>query len=145
MDKVIGLDLGTNTIGIAVSDVLGIAHPKETFRFDRRKYDLAASHVIALTNELNIKEIAIGLPLRLNGSISDMSEDVTNFVKMLTELDSSLKIEYVDERLTTVSAHKSISELGLNHEKRKAVVDQVSAVEILDTYLRKKEFANGGN
>jgi len=145
MTKAIGLDLGTTTIGIAISDSIGIAHPRETFRFQPRKYEEAVKHVVDFAKEENIKEIAIGLPLRLNGESSDMSVDVEIFVKMLKEADNSLVINLVDERLTTVSAHKVINDLGLNHNKRKAVVDQISACEILDAYIRRKEFANGGN
>lgn len=143
MDKVLGLDLGTVTVGIAASDILGIVHPVKTFKFPHRKYDLAVSEIMNILAERDIKEIVIGMPLRLNGKDSDMSKDVEAFITLLKEKNPSLIIETMDERLSTVQAHKSINMMGLSHDKRKAVVDQISAVEILDAYLRKKEYANG--
>ena len=140
MDKVLGLDLGTNTIGIAYSDSIGIPHAIETFRFKFRHYDEALNRVFQILADKEIKEIVIGLPLKLNGKDSNMSEDVKAFVKMIQDKDNSLKIEFGDERLSTVEAHRTINELGLNANKRKAVVDQIAATEILDTYLRKKAY-----
>lgn len=143
MERVLGIDLGTVTIGLAYSDSLGIPHAIETFRFKPKRYEDALKRVLDILEDKDINEIAIGLPLRLNGTTSDMAEDVKVFVNMLKEAKTELKIEFVDERLSTKEAHRTINTLGLSHDKRKAVVDQISASEILDTYLRKKAYENG--
>ena len=75
MNKVIGLDLGTRTLGIAKSDVLGFVHGVETLRFPPNQYIIARQRVIALVKELGTKEIALGYPLHLNGEKSEMSEN----------------------------------------------------------------------
>ena len=143
MNKAIGLDLGKKTLGIAISDVLGIAHPLETFRFERFDFEKASDRVIELTKEKGIKEIALGYPLRLNNTVSEMSENVLSFQKLLLSKDSSLEITLIDERLSTVEAHNTLSFLDVNHQTRKDNIDTLAAIEILDTYLRRKN--NGIN
>ena len=74
MNKVIGLDLGTKTLGIAKSDVLGFVHGVETFRFPANQYIVARQHVLEVVKTIGTKEIALGYPLHLNGEKSEMSE-----------------------------------------------------------------------
>lgn len=145
MNKVLGLDLGTTTLGIAKSDTLGFVHGVETFRFDRNQYIVARKHVLNICDELDIHEIVIGLPLHLNGQISEMATNCIRFKEDLLKDNPSLRIEMIDERLSTVTAHKNINEFGYNHDKRKQNVDKIAACIILDTYLRKKENNNGTN
>ena len=140
MKKVLGLDLGTNTLGIAQSDSLGFVHGVETFHFPRNQFIVARQHVLQLVEEKEIDEIAIGLPLHLSGNMSEMGESCLRFRDDLLKANPSLKIEMVDERLSTVSAHNSINERGMNHQQRKENVDKIAACVILDTYIRKKEF-----
>ena len=71
-DKVIGLDLGTTTLGIAYSDVFGFVHGIETFRFPKNQYIVARKHVLELCEKMDIYEIVIGLPLHLSGEMSEM-------------------------------------------------------------------------
>lgn len=138
-DKVIGLDLGTTTLGIAYSDVFGFVHGIETFRFPKNQYIVARKHVLELLEKMGIKEIAIGLPLHLSGSMSEMANNVMRFREDLLKEKSDLIINTVDERLTSVSANRSISEQGMNHKQRKESVDRIAACIILDTYIRMKE------
>ena len=139
VNKAIGLDLGTTTLGIAYNDALGFVHGVETFRFPKNQYIVARKHVHEIVEKMMIKEIAIGLPLHLSGEMSEMANNVLRFIEDLKAEDPSLDIHTVDERLSSVSANNTISELGFNHEKRKQSVDRIAACVILDTYIRMKE------
>ena len=139
MNKVIGLDLGTKTLGIAKSDALGFVHGVETFRFPFKQYIVARQHVLDVVKEIGTKEIALGYPLHLSGETSEMSETVLRFKDDLLAMDPSLDIHLVDERLSSVTANNSISERGMNHNQRKDNVDKIAACVILDTFIRTKE------
>jgi putative Holliday junction resolvase len=139
MDKILGLDLGTKRLGIAISDVLGIAHPLETFHYEDKAYKKAKERVVTLIKENNIKEIALGLPLNMSGSESEMSDTVRIFKEKLMEEIPDIKVELVDERLTSVSAHRALKDLGMNSKNQRKVVDMIAAQEILDTYIRMKK------
>ena len=139
MNKVIGLDLGTKTLGIAKSDVLGFVHGVETFRFPANQYIVARQHVLDVVKTVGTKEIALGYPLHLSGTKSEMSETVLRFKEDLEKMDPELDIHLVDERLTSVTANQSISDRGMNHQQRKDNVDKIAACIILDTYIRTKE------
>ncbi len=139
MNKVIGLDLGTRTLGIAKSDVLGFVHGVETFRFPPNQYIIARQHVLDVVKEIGTKEIALGYPLHLSGEQSEMSENVIRFRDDLLAMDSTLDIHLVDERLSSVTANQSISQRGMNHDQRRQNVDKIAACVILDTYIRTKE------
>lgn len=143
MNKVLGLDLGTTTLGIANSDVLGFVHGIETFRFPKNQYIVARKHVHEIVAKLGIKEIAIGLPLHLSGNMSEMANNVMRFIEDLKAEDPTLDIHTVDERLSSVSANNTISALGMNHDQRKQSVDRIAACVILDTYIRMKENKHG--
>ena len=139
LNQVLGLDLGTTTLGIAYSDAFGFVHGIETFRFDRNQYIVARKHVLELLDKMMINEVAIGLPLHLSGEMSEMANNVMRFREDLLKERPSLIINTVDERLTSVMANNSISEQGYNHKKRKESVDRIAACIILDTYVRMKE------
>jgi len=138
MNKVIGLDLGKKTCGIAYSDTLGFVHGIETYRFKPFDYEDCAKHVHEVAKEKGIKEFALGLPLHLSGEMSEMANNVMTFKKLLEEKDNTYVIELVDERYSSVIANNTISTLNMSHDKRKQVVDTYAACEILDTYIRKK-------
>ena len=138
MKQILGLDLGTTTLGIATNDYLGFVHGVETFRFDRNQYIVARKHVLELCDKMMINKIVIGLPKHLNNTPSEMSENVLRFKEDLLEANPNLTIDLCDERLSTVSAHKSLNELNVNHKQRKDSVDRIAACIILDTYLAMK-------
>ena len=139
MNKAIGLDLGTTTLGIAQSDTLGFVHGVETFHFIKGQYSKARERVHKLVSDTGIKEIALGYPLHMSGEEGERALSTKKFMEDLLKEDSSLNIVLVDERLTTVSAHKTLNELGVNHKQRKESVDRLAACEILDFYLRRRE------
>ena len=136
--KYLALDLGTKTLGVAYNDALGFVHGLETFRFDKNQYIVARKHVIELTEKMMINDLVIGYPLHLSGEQSEMSQVVLRFKEDLLKEKPLLNIELVDERLSSVTANKSISERGMNHQQRKDNVDKIAACVILDTYLRMK-------
>ena len=143
MNKAIGLDLGTVTLGIASSDILGFVHGIETFRFTKGQYSKARERVHQIVAQTGIKEIALGYPINMNGEEGERALSSKKFKEDLEKEDPTLKIILVDERLTSVSANRTISELGYSHEKRKQVVDRMAACEILDFYLKRRENTNG--
>ena len=138
MEKYIGLDLGTTTLGVATSDVLGFVHGVETFRFPKEAYSQARDYVHKLVEKTGIKNLVIGLPINMDGSQGFRADSSKKFKEDLLKEDSTLKIELVDERLTTVSAHKTLNQLNVSGQQRKGAVDRIAACEILDFYLRMK-------
>ena len=87
-----------------------------------------------------INDVVIGLPLHLSGEQSEMSQNCLRFKEDLLKERPTLNIEMMDERLSSVTANKNISERGMNHQQRKDNVDRIAACIILDTYLRMKGF-----
>jgi len=141
MEKYLGLDLGTTTLGVAQSDSLGFVHGVETFRFPKEAYSQARAHVHELVAKTGIKNLVIGLPINMDGSQGFRAESSKRFKEDLLKEDSTLNIFLQDERLTTVSAHKTLNTLGVNSKQRKESVDRLAACEILDFFLR----THGGN
>ena len=138
MDKIIGLDLGKKTLGIACSDVLGIAHGVETYRFKAFDYEDAANYIDKMAKIRGVNTFALGLPLHLSGEMSEMANNVMKFKELLLAKNKDYKIELVDERFSSVIANNAISAMNMNHEQRKQNVDTIAATEILETYLRMK-------
>lgn len=142
----IALDVGTKTVGVAISDLSGfLASPLITLRFESEDYDHALDQIEALLKEYPVNAIILGYPKHMNGSIGDGGRR-SEFFKEEIEKFTSVPVILWDERLTTVSAHKSLMQSNMRNEKRKKVVDQVAAVTMLQEYLdqqRQKEQING--
>ena len=142
----IALDVGTKTVGVASSDLSGfLASPLITLRFESEDYDHALDQIEALLKEYPVNAIILGYPKHMNGSIGDGGRR-SEFFKEEIEKFTSVPVILWDERLTTVSAHKSLMQSNMRNEKRKKVVDQVAAVTMLQEYLdqqRQKEQVNG--
>jgi putative Holliday junction resolvase len=131
--RVLGLDLGTKTIGLAVSDELGItAQGLATLERRSLKKDLEA--LAAKVEDYGVERFVIGLPLNMDGSEGPRAEATRKFGTAL-EQATSRPIIYWDERLTTVAAHRSLSEADVSGRKRKEVIDQVAAMLILQGWL----------
>lgn len=138
-EKVLGLDLGTKTLGVAMSDALGIAHGKENFRFLEKAYRQAIAHVVELCSTYGIKTIALGYPLNMDGSAGESAKRSERFKEELEEAIPGIKVVLVDERLTTVMATRRLLEADISRAKRKEVIDQQAAVAILENYLAREE------
>lgn len=138
MEKYIGLDLGTVTLGIATSDSLGFVHGLETFRFQKEAYSQARKRVHEIVASTGIKNIVIGLPINMDGSQGWRAESSIKFKDDLLSEDPTLKIDLQDERMTSISAHKTLYEMNVSTKKHKETVDRLAACEILDFYIRMK-------
>ena len=140
MKKVLGLDLGSRTCGIAMSDILGmIAHGVETFRFKPDDYLTCAKHVKEIVEENDIETIVLGLPKHMNGDIGERGQISIEFKKQLEEMIEGINVILIDERLTTVEAHKTMNFLNVNKHKKRNIVDTISAVYILESYMKMKK------
>ena len=91
-----------------------------------------------IMKKYEIETIVVGMPLHLNGTISQRAKVTQEFVHKLKCKYNKIKIETIDERLTTVEAHKTMNFLDINKNKQKNIVDTISAVYILETYINKK-------
>ena len=131
----IGLDLGSKTVGIAVSDALGmLARPVKTIRFPEDDYETALKMVIDEIKENEADRVILGLPKHMNGDIGIRGEISLMFKDMLMEkIDNEIILW--DERLTTRSAERMLINANMRRDKRKKVIDQAAAVGILQGYL----------
>ena len=135
----IGLDVGDKTIGVAVSDALGITAQGVT-TIERVGIRKDTTRVLEYIKEYDCDGVVIGLPLKLDGTDSPQTEKVYEFKELLeNKLRSSgmgnIGIEYYDERLTTVMAEKVLIEADVSRSRRKKVIDKQAAVLILQSYL----------
>ncbi len=130
-----GLDLGARTCGVALSDIMGmIASPVETIRFAEDDYETACGRVVELIKANNVKKVVLGLPKHMNGDVGVRGEISIKFKEMLLE-KADVEVILWDERLTTVSAQKSMIASNMNRKKRHRMVDTMAAVIILQGYL----------
>lgn len=135
MGKILGLDLGTRTIGIAISDSLEmIASAVETYRFREDDFESALKRVEEIVKEKKVYKIVLGYPKHMNGDVGDKALLCEDFKNKLSE---SLKIEVIleDERWTTKLAQNRLLEFDLSRNKRKQIIDKMAAVVILQNYL----------
>ena len=131
--RVMGLDVGTKTVGVAVADELGFtAQPITVIRRSNLKADL--SELIRLAQDREVDRFVIGLPLNMDGSEGPRALATRKFGDALAKA-SSLTIIYQDERLTTVAAERSLLEADVSRSKRREVIDQVAASLILQGWL----------
>lgn len=136
--RVLGLDIGEKTIGIAMSDaMLFTAQPLQTLQRTNIKNDLRILRELCATHA--ISEIVVGLPLHMNGQPSPMAEMIQ---KLCEKLKSQIQIPiaYWDERWSTQAAEKSLIESNMRRGKRKNVIDQVAACLILQGFLDAKRY-----
>jgi len=131
--RIMGLDVGTKTIGVAVSDVLrGIASPLETIR--RTKFQADAARLLQLAGEHGVAAIVIGFPLNMDGSEGPRVQSTRAFARNLRAL-TDLPIAFWDERLSTAAAERSMLEADMSRARRAAAIDRVAASFILQGAL----------
>ena len=133
--KYLGLDLGTRTLGIAISDITHlVATPIKVIRFSESAYLDTIEPLRNIINEEKIEKIILGLPKNMNNSIGERA-NITLEYKTLLEKEFNLPVIMQDERLSTVAAHNYMLEADLSRKKRKNKVDGLAASIILQTYL----------
>ena len=135
----LGIDYGDSRVGIAITDLLGItAQGLETIHH-KENDKIVLKRLEEIVNEYEIDTFVIGIPYKLNGDEADRVEVTEKFIQKLKCKFNKIKIEKVDERLTTVAAHKTMNMLEINKKQKKNIVDTISAVYILEMYINKKQ------
>ncbi len=134
--RIMGLDYGTKTVGVAISDALGVtAQGIETItRKEENKLRRTCARIEELIREYEVEKIVLGFPKHMNNDIGERAEKTLEFKEML-ERRTGLEVMIWDERLTTVSAERILKESGVRREDRKKYVDKIAAVLILQGYL----------
>ncbi|MGE7945052.1 Holliday junction resolvase RuvX [Lysinibacillus xylanilyticus] len=136
--RIMGLDVGSKTVGVAVSDALGwTAQGIETVKIDEANGEFGIERIAELVKEYAITEFVVGYPKNMNNTVGPRGEASENY-KMLLEETFSLPVKLWDERLTTMAAERMLIEADVSRKKRKQVIDKMAAVMILQGYLDSK-------
>ena len=134
--RIMGLDYGSKTVGVAVSDALGLT--AQGIEIVRRKSENKLRQTLArieeIAKEYGVEKIVLGFPKHMNNDIGERAEKSLEFKEML-ERRTGLPVVMWDERLTTVEADRTMMETGIRRENRKEYVDMIAAVFILQGYL----------
>lgn len=135
--RILGIDYGEARVGIAVTDELNItAQGLETIQRNGTDKTILR-RLDEILQIYEVDTIVVGMPLNMNGTISKRAEITEQFIHKLKCKYNKIKIDSIDERLTTVEAHKTMNFLDINKNKKRNIVDTISAVYILETYLNK--------
>ena len=140
MIRIMGLDFGSKTVGVAVSDPLGITAQgiEIVRRTSENKLRKTLARIEELVTEYEVTEIVLGFPKNMNNTIGERAEKSMAFKEMM-ERRTGLPVVMWDERLTTVAANRTLIEGGVRRENRKDYVDMLAAVYILQGYLDSRE------
>ena len=135
--RILGIDYGDARVGIAITDELNITvQGVETIQ--RNGSDrIVLRRLDEILEKYEVDTIVVGMPLNMNGTVSERAKITQEFIHKLKCKYNKLKIDWIDERLTTVEAHKTMNFLDINKNKKRNIVDTISAVYILETYLNK--------
>lgn len=135
--RMLGIDYGDARVGIAITDPLNITvQGLETIQ--RNNSDkIILKRLDELLKKYEVDTIVVGMPFNMNGTVSERAKTTEKFIHKLKCKYNKMNIETIDERLTTVEAHKTMNFLEINKNKKKNIVDTISAVYILETYLNK--------
>lgn len=137
--RYLGLDLGTKTLGLSISDVTRtIATTLKTIHFDESNYDSILEELKKIVEENRIIKIVLGLPKNMNNSIGDRAQTTYDFGKKINEY-LNIEVVYQDERLSTKEATYYMVKADMSRKKRKTKVDSLAANIILQTYLDKEK------
>ena len=135
MMQIIGLDLGDKTLGIAISDALGMmAHGVETFSFKTAHYQHAVVYLADFIKKENVAKFVLGLPKNMNGSEGERAAISRRFAQKLTAA-TGLEVVLWDERLTSMQAERVLIAGDVRRENRKNYIDKIAATVILQSYL----------
>ena len=135
MAKVLGLDLGSRTCGVAISDISGfLARVYDTIRFTDDDYDTCCKKVVEICEKENINDIVLGLPKHMNGDVGVRGQISLDFKAKLLEY-KPFNVILWDERLSTVAANRVMLEGNMRRDYRKTHKDELAAVVILQNYL----------
>ncbi len=135
--RILGLDYGSKTVGVAMTDALGMTvQPYKTIQRDREsKLRQTLSEIAEIVEQYQIEKIVMGLPLNMDDTEGDRASKTRDFAEKL-KLRVAVPIEFTDERLTTMEAEEILDQSGIPRSEQKKVIDQVAAQLILEQYLR---------
>ena len=133
----LGIDYGDARVGLAITDELGITvQGLETIHHNGND-KILLKRLEEILNQYQVDTIVIGIPINMDGTKSERVDVTEKFIHKLKCKFNKIKIEKIDERLTTVAAHKTMNFLNVNKFEKKNIVDTISAVYILETYMNK--------
>lgn len=134
--RILGIDYGDSRVGVAITDPLGITvQGLETI--ERKNSDkIVLKRLDEILANYEVETIVVGMPLNMNGTKSERAEITEKFIHKLKCKYNKIKVETMDERLTTVEAHKTMNFLDVNKTKKKSIVDTISAEFILEAYVK---------
>ncbi|MGN7476738.1 Holliday junction resolvase RuvX [Solibacillus silvestris] len=136
--KIMGLDVGSKTVGVAISDALGwTAQGIETVKIDEAAGEFGIERIKELVKEHNVTEFVVGYPKNMNNTIGPRGEASENYKKLLEDI-FGFPVKLWDERMTTMAAERMLIEADVSRKKRKQVIDKMAAVMILQGYLDSK-------
>lgn len=136
--RIMGLDVGSKTVGVAISDALGwTAQGIETVKIDEAIGEFGIDRIAALVKEYSVTEFVVGFPKNMNNTVGPRGEASENYKKLLEET-FGLPVKLWDERLTTMAAERMLIDADVSRKKRKQVIDKMAAVMILQGYLDSK-------
>lgn len=139
MKRYIGLDLGTTTLGVSITDITNtLVSPIKLIKFKREDYDFALDELIKIAEEKKVKDFVLGLPKNMDNSLGFAANRSLNFKTMLEEKGFNVYLE--DERLTTIEALNIMKNNGMKNIKEKEKTDILSAVLILETFLKREKY-----
>lgn len=133
--RILGIDYGDSRVGVAITDPLCIiSQGLETIKHNGND-KILLNRLEEIVNEYNVSTIVIGMPFNLKGEATKRVEVTQKFIHKLKCRFPEINIETMDERLTTVEAHRTMNDLNINKRKKKNIVDTISAVYILEKYI----------
>ena len=135
--RILGIDYGDARTGIAITDALNITVQGLETIHNQGSDIVILRRLDEILEQYEVDTIVIGKPINMNGTPSERTEITEKFIHKLKCKYNKIKIETIDERLTTVAAHKTMNFLDVNKNKKRNIVDTISAVYILETYLNK--------
>jgi putative Holliday junction resolvase len=144
LERILGLDVGTKTVGVAVSDPFGwTAQGLEIIQINEAKEEFGLVRLGEILEEYDVKKVVIGLPKNMDGSLGERAEASKDYGELVIET-FELPVEYEDERLTTAQANRMMIEEGdVSRRKRKKVIDKLAAMMILQNYLDRQANLKG--
>ena len=137
--RILGIDYGDSRVGIAVTDALGItAQGLETIAYGGND-KILLKRLDEILKEYPCEKIVVGMPYNMDGTKTERAEVTEKFIHKLKCKYNQIQIDIIDERLTTVAAHKTMNFLDVNKYKKRGIVDTISAVYILEMYMEKNK------
>ena len=136
--RIMGLDVGSRTVGVAISDAFGwTAQGIETIKIHEESSEFGLERIDELVKEHNVTEFVVGFPKNMNNSIGPRAEASEQYAQLLTE-KYHFPVTLWDERLTTMAAERMLIDADVTRKKRKLVIDKMAAVMILQGFLDRK-------